>query len=67
MDAFDTYAGKMLALAVGYDAGDITLKRMNTRAASIRSDYGRACNCNLEGQRPSVWNPFTPSLNPVPP
>ena len=65
MDAFDTYADKMLALAADYDAGHINLKRMDRRAASIRDDYRRACDCNLGGRQSFDWNPFVPSLNPT--
>jgi hypothetical protein len=68
MEAFDTYDAKMLALAADYDTGRINLKRMGARAASIRNDYWRACDCNLRGHRTyNDWNPFVPSPNPVPP
>ena len=67
MDVFDTYADKMLALAADQDAGRISLKRMSHRAASIRDDYWRACNCGLGGRGASDWNPFVPSSNLMPP
>jgi hypothetical protein len=66
MDAFDIYADKMLALAADYDAGHVNLARMDRRAASIRNDYWRACNCNLGGGT-EAWNPFVPSSNLMPP
>jgi len=65
MDAFDAYDAKMLALAADYDAGRIYLKRMEARAASIRNDYWRACNCNLEGRRGYDYVSFVPSPNPT--
>ena len=67
MDVFDTYAARMLTLAADYDAGHINLKRMGTRAASIRDDYRRACKCNLGGRVASDWNPFVQSSNLMPP
>ena len=67
MDVFDTYADKMLALAADYDAGHINLKRMDRRAASIRDDYWRACNCNPSDRGTETWNPFVPSSNLMPP
>lgn len=67
MDAFDTYADKMLALAADYDAGHIGLKRMDRRAASIRSDFLMACNCGLGGQRGYDYGAFAPSSNLMPP
>ena len=51
MEAFDIYAGKMLALAADYDAGHVQLTRMTTRAASIRKDYWRACDCGPPSSR----------------
>jgi hypothetical protein len=65
MDAFDTYAAKMLSLAGDYDAGHINLKRMDRRAASIRDDYRRACDCNLNGHRGYDYSAFVPSLTPT--
>jgi hypothetical protein len=65
MDVFDTYAAKMMALAADYDAGRIYLKRMGARAASIRNDYLRACDCNLEGPRGYNYSSFVPSLTPT--
>ena len=67
MDAFDTYAARMLALAADYDAGRIYLKPMVARAASIRNDYLRACDCNPAGRRASDWNPFVASSDLTPP
>lgn len=67
MDAFDTYADKMLALAADYDAGHISLKRMDRRAASIRSDFLMACNCGLGGRRGYDYSAFVPSSNLMPP
>lgn len=67
MDAFDTYADKMLALAADYDAGRIDLKRMDRRAASIRSDFLMACNCGLGGRRGYDYSAFVPSSNLMPP
>ena len=67
MDAFDTYADKMLALAADYDAGHVSLKRIDRRAASIRSDYWLACNCNPSGRGTETWNPFVPSSDLTPP
>jgi hypothetical protein len=67
MDAFDTYAAKMLALAADYDAGRINLKPMGARATFIRNDYWRACNCNHGGRGTSDWNPFVPSSDLTPP
>ena len=49
MDVFDIYADKMLALAADYDAGHFSLMRMARRAASIRDDYRRACDCLKDG------------------
>ncbi len=65
MDVFDTYADKMLALAADYDAGHIDLKRMDRRATSIRDDYRRACDCNLNGHRGYDYSAFVPSLTPT--
>lgn len=65
--AFDIYADKMLALAADQDAGRIGLKRMSARAASIRDDYWRACDCNTVGRGASGWNPFVPSSDLTPP
>jgi len=62
MDVFDIYADKMLALAADYDAGHISLMRMNRRAASIRDDYRRACDC-LKGP-PSGSYDWAPSPTP---
>jgi len=67
LDAFDTYADKMLALAADQDAGRISLKRVSARAASIRDDYWRACKCNPGGRGTSGWNPFVQSSNLMPP
>jgi hypothetical protein len=64
MDAFDIYAAKMLALAADYDAGRIYLKRMDTRAASIRNDYLRACDCGL-GDRGSFGYDYVRSPGPT--
>jgi PBP1b-binding outer membrane lipoprotein LpoB len=64
MDAFDTYADKMLALAADQDAGRINLKRMSARAASIRNDYWRGCNCDPGGHRTYDYPSFVPS--PIP-
>jgi outer membrane murein-binding lipoprotein Lpp len=64
MDAFDTYADKMLALAADYDAGHIGLKQMDRRAASIRSDFLMACNCGLGGHREYNYPSFVNS--PIP-
>jgi hypothetical protein len=50
MNAFETYAAQMMALAADYDAGRIYLKRMNARAAYIRNHYLYACNCGLGGR-----------------
>jgi len=66
-DAFDSYAAQMMALAADYDAGRIYLKRMNDRAASIRSHYLYACNCGLEERVPSFGYDIVPSLNLPPP
>ena len=65
MEAFNAYADKMLALAADYDAGHIDLKRMDRRAASIRDDYRRACDCNLNGHRGYDYSAFVPSLTPT--
>jgi hypothetical protein len=65
MDAFDIYADKMLAVAADYDAGHIKLKRMNSRAASIRNDFWRACDCNFGGNRGYDYSAFVPSLTPT--
>ena len=65
MDAFDTYAAKMMALASDYDAGRIYLKRMGASAASIRNDYLRACDCNLEGRRGYNYSYFVSSPPPT--
>ena len=67
MDAFETYADKMLALAADYDAGHIHLKRMGARAASIRSDFLLACNCGLGGRRGYDYSAFVPSSDLTPP
>jgi hypothetical protein len=65
MDAFDTYAAQMMALAADYDAGRIYLKRMNARAADIRNHYLYACNCGLGGRRGYDYSAFAPSLTPT--
>jgi len=62
MDAFDSYADKMQALAADYDAGHISLKRMDSRAASIRDDYRRACDCLKDRQ--SIVYDWAPSPTP---
>jgi hypothetical protein len=75
MDVFDTYADKMLALAADYDAGHISLKRMDRRAASIRSDFLMACNCGFGGHRGYDYGAFVssptsdagPGMPPSPP
>ena len=67
MVAFDSYADKMLALAADYDAGRINLKRMDRRAASIRSDFLLACNCGLGGHRGYDYTSFVPSSDLTPP
>jgi len=67
MNAFDAYADKMLALAADYDAGRINLKRMDRRAASIRSDFLLACNCGLGGHRGYDYTSFVPSSDLTPP
>jgi hypothetical protein len=75
MDVFDSYAGKMLALAADYDAGHIGLKQMDRRAASIRRDFVTACNCGLAGQRGYDYGAFVssptsdagPGMPPSPP
>ena len=67
MVAFDSYADKMLALAADYDAGRINLKRMDRRAASIRSDFLLACNCGLGGHRRYDYTSFVPSSDLTPP
>ena len=68
MDAFETYAGKMLALAADYDAGHIGLKRMDHSAASIRGDFVMACNCGLGGHRSYDYGPigYAPIYNTAP-
>ena len=50
MDAFDAYAAQMMALAADWEAGRVSPKRLAARAASIRSNYWRACDCNLIGR-----------------
>ena len=67
MDAFDAYAAQMMALAADYDAGRINLKRMDRRAASIRSDFLLACNCGLGGHRGYDYTSFVPSSDLTPP
>ena len=67
LDAFDTYADKMQALAADYDAGHMSPKRMDSRAASIRSDFLTACNCGLGGQRGYDYGAFVASTNLMPP
>jgi hypothetical protein len=69
MEAFDIYAGKMLALAADYDAGQVKLARMNARAASIRTDYWRACDCGPAGGRGGDYTggAFVPSSDLTPP
>jgi hypothetical protein len=52
----------MLALAADYDAGHISLMRMDRRAASIRDDYRRACDC-LKDRQPISYD-WAPS--PIP-
>jgi hypothetical protein len=65
MDAFDTYAAQMMALAADYDAGRIYLKRMNARAADIRNHYLYACNCGLGDRGGYDYSSFVPSPNPT--
>jgi hypothetical protein len=62
MDVFDIYADKMLALAADYDAGHFSLMRMARRAASIRDDYRRACDC-LKDRQPISYD-WAPSPTP---
>jgi len=50
MDAFDAYAAQMIALAADWEVGRISKKQLAVRAASIRSGYWRACDCNLRGR-----------------
>jgi hypothetical protein len=65
MDAFDTYAAKMMALAAAWDADRIGRGQLAARAAAIRSDYWQACNCDLRGHRSGNYSyDITPSLNP---
>ncbi len=63
MDAFDTYAAKMEALAASWDAGRIGPGQLAHRAASIRNDYREACDCGL-GQRGSFSYDIVPSPTP---
>jgi hypothetical protein len=56
IDAFDAYAAQMMALAADWDAGRVSRKHLAARAASIRSDYRLACNCDLGGHRPYDYN-----------
>ena len=68
MDAFDTYAARMQALAADYDAGRIALKQMGEKAAYIRRGYWRACDCNPSGRGSGCdWNPFVQSTDLTPP
>jgi hypothetical protein len=65
MDAFDAYAAKMTALAAAWDAGRLSPRQLAVRAASIRSDYRMACNCDPRGHGTGYDYPsFTPS--PIP-
>jgi hypothetical protein len=64
LDAFDTYASQMTALAADYDAGRIDLKQMDARAAAVRFQYLDVCNCGHGGNSAGVWNPFVES--PIP-
>jgi hypothetical protein len=64
MDAFDTYASQMTALAADYDAGRIDLKQMDARASAVRFQYLDGCNCGQRGNSAGVWNPFVES--PIP-
>jgi hypothetical protein len=50
MDAFDAYAAQMMALAGDWDAGRVGRRQLADRAASIRTDYWMACNCDLRGR-----------------
>jgi hypothetical protein len=67
MDAFDTYAAKMMALAAAWDAGRVSKNQLAHRAKSIRNDYWEACNCNPGGRGTSDWNAFVPSSDLSPP
>jgi hypothetical protein len=55
MDAFETYAAQMLALAADRDAGLVNLDQVKARAAAIRQDYWAACACNITGRRIARW------------
>ena len=65
MDAFDAYADQMMALAADWEAGRVSPKQMDARAASIRNDYWFACNCGLRGNRGYDYSAFVPSLTPT--
>ncbi|HET7083844.1 MAG TPA: hypothetical protein VFI23_03675 [Rhizomicrobium sp.] len=68
MDAFNAYAAQMMTLAADWDAGRISPKQMNARAASIRYDYWFACNCGLGARdRGSFGYEIVPSSNLMPP
>ena len=67
MDAFDAYAAQMMALAADWEAGRVSRKHLAARAASIRSDYWMACNCDPRSRR-TYGNPdFIRSEIPTPP
>jgi hypothetical protein len=65
MDAFDAYAAQMMALAADWETGRVSPKQLAARAASVRSHYWLACNCDLRGHR-SFDGPYDiiPSLTP---
>jgi hypothetical protein len=56
MDAFDAYAAQIMALAGDWDAGRVGRKQLAGRAASIRTHYWMACNCDLRGRKISADN-----------
>ena len=67
MDAFDTYAAQMMALAADREAGRISPKQVATRAASIRDEYWFACNCGLRAHQANGSSDILPSVIPGPP
>lgn len=58
MEAFETYAAQMMALAADRDGGLVSLDDVKTRAGLIRRDYWAACACILTGRRLARNGPY---------
>lgn len=69
MDAFETYAARMMQLAAERDANHLPPEDVRKRAATIRTAYLAACDCNLRARRtydqPNVGVFYVPADAPV--